>query len=143
MRFFSSTYFKKSVIVALLIGGIALLCPINPLPALAAVSNEATLVSLSTHGAGMGDINGSQTHVQSGDHVADFLLPLNYLAFIFLAVLVFLAFLSIAPSILLVGDYLTKLKYFCFRYRVIIKPKLETAFLRWLNLLGGAIAFSF
>lgn len=144
MKVFFRRPVTKWTVVALLIASVVLLCPVNSASS-TAMSCDAGVVPMSDHNTNAGGAGSdcSKAHTEVGNHVASLLTVFNDLGVLFFAAITILA-LFFHRALLLVNKlYLTKLKYFRHRHRVIIKPKLETAFLRWLNLLGGTVAFSF
>lgn len=143
MKFFLRRPLTKASIVALLIAGIVLLCPVSPTTSAATSCDTNTMTGLS-HNTNASGANAdcSKTHPEPGSHVASPLTVFDYSALLFFAALTILTFFPYKSLMAASQTYLTKLNYFWHRYREIIKPKLESLFLRWLNLLGGTIAFS-
>lgn len=129
----------KSTIIALLITGIVLLCPVNPI-SVAATSCDSSIVSASNHDAG--GTNCSTAHPEFESHNIIPTTIFGYSALLLFAILTFFVVFSRRLLLLLDNVYSAKLNYFQRRYRIDIKPKLETLFHRWLNLLGGSIALS-
>ncbi len=135
---------SKLFITILLISSILLLCP-NPTAS--PQSSETTpasafAMSASSHASGA-DSGASRSHSGLDDHGA--VSPatvVSYLVLLF-AILIFVTiFVTLQLLIAAKWAYSTKLKFYRQRYRILIKPKLETLFKRWLNLLGGTIAYN-
>ena len=140
MRYLNTKY----AIVALLIASVILLCPVNPVSS-AVTSCSMGAGSMSDHNtkAGGSDVGCSGTHSEIGSHVLSPAAPFDYLALLFLAFFTVIFFVPFRQWYQTINNfYSTKLNFHRHRYRVIIKPKLGVALLRWLSLLGCTVAFS-
>jgi hypothetical protein len=124
--------------------GIVLFCFVNSVSAMT-VSRDTDVMPVLSHNIDMNDVDSSSSgaHPEFGSHVAISTTAFNYSIVLFFAVLAIFILLSRQSLFLLNDFYLKKLNYWQHRYRIIIKPKLETLFHRWLNLLGGSFALSF
>ena len=144
MKIFLHRYITKFNVVALFIAGIVLLCSVNSVSSVA-VAREVNVMPVLNHSADMNDVNSDSaaTHSEFGSHIAISTATFNYSAVLFFAVFAIFAFFSRRLSFLANNFSKAKLNYWRHRYRVTIKPKLETILHRWLNLLGGSVAFSF
>lgn len=145
MKTFIHRHITGSTVVAFLIAGFILLCQINSPHYSVITSYGASTISAFSQNAAADSTNShnSKTHPGIGNHATGLLTVSNYsivLSFIALFTFVFFSY----QLLFLKNElYLTKLNYFRHRYRIIIKPKFEKIFLRWLNLLGGTIVFGF
>lgn len=144
MRLFSHRQIIKFNVSALLVAGIVLFCFVNSVSSMT-VSRVTSAVPVLNHNIDMNGANSdsSDMHPEFGSHIAISTTSFNYSVLLFFSVLTVLVFLSGRLLFLINDFYLTKLNYWQHRYRVIIKPKLETRLHRWLNLLGGSFALSF
>lgn len=141
MKFLLRNLNAKSVIVLLLIAGVLLLCPANSTKSVSDSSNLNT-VAMTEHNDGMGaNTNRAESHPQFDSHVSTPSTPFDYLALLFLVIFSLVIVNSYRLLHSTIDSFIVKLNYHQHQYRVIIKPKLETTLLRWLNLLGGTIAF--
>ena len=132
----------KVTVVALLIISIVLLCPINSVSATTITCDTNTSLTLN-HSANGTDSDCHNTHFEFGSHIAGILTAFNYSVALLLVATAGFASLFYWLLLVINGFYLIKLNYFWHRHRVIIKPKLEIIFHRWLNLIGGTVAVSF
>jgi len=142
MRHFTHPSIVKPIMFALLIAGIILFCPVNPTYS---ASSQCNTNAVPGHNTSTNDANAdcTGTHMEIGDHVVSLATTSNYSAVLFSATITFL-FLIFRRLLLAVGaSYLARLSYFWRRHRLIIKPKIEAILLRWLNLIGDSIAYSY
>ena len=145
MKYFLRQLDARCAIITLLIASVVLLCPINP-AASATTTCNADVESMVGHNtkADGSDADCSGAHSEIGGHVLSPVTPFDYLALLFLAVFTVNFFISYRLWYQAINNfYSTKLNYYRHRHRVSIKPKLGRTLLRWLNLLGGTVAFSF
>lgn len=144
MRLFSHRQIIKFNVSALVVAGIVLFCFVNSVSS-RMVSRDTNVMPVLNHNIDMNGANSdsSDTHPEFGSHAAISTTTFNYAVVLFFTILAVFVFLYRRLLFLSNDFYLTKLNYWRQRYSVIIKPKLETIFHRWLNLLGGSVALSF
>lgn len=145
MKVFLSRPITKVIVATLLIAGVVLLCPVNSLSSSSVTSYGANTVSVSGHNnaADNAGPHNSKTHSEVVDHIASLFTVFYDLAILFLVVITIFALFFRKSLFFLNNFFLARLNYCRHRYGVIIKPKLERVFLRWLNLRGGAVASGF
>lgn len=139
---------SKLFLTILLISSILLLCPTSPT---SSTTDEPTSFrdntpAMSNHGASTDKADSGSSPNHPGFESHNIFTPqsgVDYLALLFLVAFGGLILASSRGLLMTNRTYLTKLKYYRQHYRILIKPKLETLFRRWLNLLGGTIAPSF
>lgn len=144
MQLFFKILFNTTTAIILLIAAVVLLCPVNTLSASTTVACDAKTAMMQGHNYNSASATCPPAHSEIGNHAMNSILPaLNTLVSLFLTTVVggFIIFFQ-SSLFWLIEPYLTKLSRCRHRYRVVIKPKLGKIFLRWLNLLGGTIAFS-
>lgn len=144
MKLFSHREIIKFNVSALLVAGIVLFCFVNSVSSMT-VSRATSIMPVLNHNIDMNGANSdsSDIHPEFGSHVALSTTTFNYAVVLFFTTLAIFVFLYLRLLFLSNDFYLTKLNYWRQRYSVIIKPKLETIFHHWLNLLGGSVALSF
>lgn len=142
MKVFLRRPITKVIIATLLIAGVVLLCPVNPLSS-AVDTNTISVSNHNTDTGGGADHGSTKNHSKVGSHIANILIFFNDFAVLFFAALIIFTLFFYQSLFLASKFYFTKLKYFRLRFGILIKSKIEKIFLRWLNLLGGTFASSF
>ncbi len=84
----------------------------------------------------------AEKHSEMIRYAFNFVFSFNILASILVVVVVFYGFFSRKSLTLSMESYLIKLNFYWHKHRILIKPKLNKIYLRWFNLIGGAVALS-